>query len=63
MKPQTLRLLLLVLVSPLVTALATTPAAAIVAVERDFPDLVARAEQIVVGTVIDIHEDTTEDKH
>ena len=34
-----------------------TPASAIVAVERDFPELVARAEQIVAGTVSDIRED------
>lgn len=33
------------------------PVAATVAVERDFPDLVARAEQIVIGTVIGIREE------
>jgi hypothetical protein len=33
-----------------------TPAPATVAVKRDFPDLVARAEQIVVGTVTAIRE-------
>ena len=32
------------------------PAAATVAVKRDFPDLVARAEQIVIGTVTAIRE-------
>ncbi|MFI5398116.1 MAG: hypothetical protein ACHQ9S_21475 [Candidatus Binatia bacterium] len=37
------------------TALAgATPADAMVVVQRDFPELVARAEQIVVGTVTDI---------
>jgi len=34
-----------------------SPAAAIVAIDRDFPDLVAKAEQIVVGTVAQIRED------
>lgn len=28
-----------------------------VAIERDFPDLVAKAEQIVAGTVVEIRED------
>jgi len=31
-------------------------ASAMVVVKRDFPDLVARSEQIVIGTVTDIHE-------
>ncbi len=35
---------------------AAIPARAMVVAKRDFPDLVARAEQIVVGTVTDIHE-------
>ncbi len=33
------------------------PSAAMVVAKRDFPDLVARAEQIAVGTVTDIHEE------
>ena len=32
-------------------------ASAMVVVKRDFPDLVARSEQIVIGTVTDIHEE------
>ncbi|MGD0949477.1 MAG: hypothetical protein ABSA52_18875 [Candidatus Binatia bacterium] len=40
----------------IVAALATAPARAMVVVKRDFPDLVARSEQIVIGTVTDIHE-------
>jgi hypothetical protein len=32
-------------------------ASAMVVVKRDFPDLVARADQIVIGTVTDIHEE------
>ncbi len=41
----------------LALGVSPTPAPAIVAVERDFPELVARAEQIVAGTVSDIRED------
>ena len=40
----------------IVTALATAPVRAMVVVKRDFPDLVARSEQIVIGTVTEIHE-------
>jgi hypothetical protein len=40
----------------IVAALASVPASAMVVVKRDFPDLVARSEQIVIGTVMDIHE-------
>jgi hypothetical protein len=40
----------------IVVALATAPVRAMVVVKRDFPDLVARSEQIVVGTVADIQE-------
>lgn len=36
--------------------LASMPAQAMVVVKREFPELVARAEQIVVGTVSEIHE-------
>jgi hypothetical protein len=32
-------------------------ASAVVVVKRDFPELVRRAEQIVIGTVTDIHEE------
>jgi hypothetical protein len=39
-----------------VVALATAPAGAMIVVKRDFPELVARSEQIVIGTVTDIHE-------
>ncbi len=35
---------------------AAIPAQAMVVVKRDFPELVARADRIVVGTVIDVHE-------
>src|SRR5262245_2053961 len=35
-------------------ALSAVPVHAMVVVQRDFPDLVARAEQIVVGTVTDV---------
>jgi hypothetical protein len=41
----------------IVAALATASARAMVVVKRDFPDLVARSEQIVIGTVTDIHEE------
>jgi hypothetical protein len=41
----------------IVAALATASASAMVVVKRDFPDLVARSEQIVIGTVTDIHEE------
>jgi hypothetical protein len=43
----------------LVAALAfgVASASAMMVVKRDFPDLVARSEQIVVGTVTDIHEE------
>jgi len=44
-------------VTAVLAALAVTlPASAMVVVQRDFADLVARAEQIVVGTVIDVRE-------
>ncbi len=36
--------------------LTVANAAAIVAVRRDFPDLVARAEQVVIGTVTEVRE-------
>lgn len=36
---------------------AATTASAMVVVQRDFPDLVARAEQIVFGTVTDINQE------
>ncbi len=36
--------------------LVAMPAQAMVVVQREFPELVARAEQIVVGTVTEIHE-------
>lgn len=36
------------------------PAPALVVVKRDFPDLVARAEQVVVGTVVDVRDATDE---
>lgn len=36
--------------------LTSMPAKAMVVVHRDFPELVARAEQIVVGTVVDVSE-------
>jgi len=38
-------------------ACAAAPAQAMVVAHRDFPELVARAEQIVIGTVSDIHEE------
>jgi len=38
-------------------ACAMPPVHAMVAAHRDFPELVARAEQIVIGTVADIHEE------
>jgi hypothetical protein len=38
--------------------LSAWPAGAMVVVQRDFPELVARAEQIVVGTVTDIQNVT-----
>lgn len=41
-----------------VAVLQATPAAAMVVVKRDFPELVARAEQVVVGTVTGIAEET-----
>lgn len=44
----------------LVLALHSGSAAAIVAVDRDFPELVARAEQIVVGTVVEIRDEDTQ---
>src|SRR5512143_3121136 len=48
------------LVTCLTAALAavagTLPAGAMVVAQRDFADLVARAEQIVVGTVTEIRE-------
>jgi hypothetical protein len=40
----------------LVVWAATVPAQAMTVVQRDFPELVARAEQIVVGTVTGIRE-------
>jgi hypothetical protein len=39
-------------------AYAATAADAMVVVQRDFPELVARAEQIVAGTVTDIKQQT-----
>jgi hypothetical protein len=38
----------------------TGPAGAMVVAQRDFPELVARAEQIVVGTVTDIRQEQDE---
>jgi len=43
--------------SALLAALLFGAASAMVVVKRDFPDLVARSEQIVIGTVTDIHEE------
>jgi hypothetical protein len=45
--------------SALVAALlcGAASASAMVVVKRGFPDLVARSEQIVIGTVTDIHEE------
>jgi hypothetical protein len=41
----------------LAAVLLLTPASAMVVVRRDFPELVARAEQIVIGTVSAINEE------
>ncbi len=45
-----------VLLSGILLLLYTSAAFALVVAKRDFPDLVARAEQIVAGTVIDVSE-------
>lgn len=52
-----MRSLLLTLALVLGLSLGLSPAQATVAVKRDFPALVSRAEQIVVGTVVRISED------
>ena len=46
------------IVSALLLLQTATVASAMVVVQRDFPELVARAEQIVVGTVTDIKQET-----
>jgi hypothetical protein len=43
-------------VGPVLLLLAAAPAGAMVVVEREFPELVARAEQIVVGMVTEIEQ-------
>ena len=39
---------------------ALSPVHALVVIKRDFPELVARAEQVVVGTAVDVREGTDE---
>lgn len=40
--------------------LAASPAAGLVVIKRDFPELVARAEQVLIGTVIDVRDGADE---